>query len=116
LTAPSRTASEREKEDALQRLEHDVDAWVATTGKLRLGIGPTHDLVLIEGTAQTLLATEITEEIGDAFAAKAGFDPLKLDSPYTYLRIRPRRLQVWRKANELDGRELMRDGAWIVAD
>jgi hypothetical protein len=26
------------------------------------------------------------------------------------------RLQAWREANELAGRELMRDGHWLVAD
>src|SRR5919199_2116692 len=43
------------------------------TGKVRLGIGPTRDLVLIDGTVRALAATEIPEEVGDAFAAKTGF-------------------------------------------
>jgi hypothetical protein len=147
---PPRTPQQR-KEDALRRLENDVDAWVATadghgmtpylvplsflwngetllvatpsssptgrnlqaTGKVRLGIGLTRDVVLIEGSVQALAATNVSEEVGDAFAAKTGFDPRCLRS-YVYFRIRPQRLQAWREANELDGRELMRDGRWIV--
>jgi hypothetical protein len=84
------------------------------TGRVRLGIGPTRDLVLIEGTVQTeTAATEITAEEGDAFAAKTGFDPRELTG-YAYFRIRPQRLQAWREANELTGRDLIRDGDWVT--
>jgi hypothetical protein len=86
------------------------------TGKVRLGIGPTRDLVLIEGTVQPLAATEIADQVGDAFAVKTGFDPRQLADPYLYFRIELRRLQAWREANELAGRELMRDGHWLVTD
>jgi hypothetical protein len=151
MTPPPRTQHQR-KQDALHRLEQDIDAWVATadpasgtpylvplsflwdgstvllatpaasptsrnlraTGKVRLGIGPTRYVVLIEGTAQALTATEIPSEVGDAFAAKTGFDPRQLTSPYLYFRIQPQRLQAWREANELQGRDLMRDGDWVA--
>jgi hypothetical protein len=150
MDTPARTRSQRVS-DTRRRLEHDVDAWVATadpasgtpylvplsflwdgaallistptasptcrnlmaTGRVRLGIGPTRDLVLIEGTAEPLPASELTPELGDAFAEKTGFDPRELATPYTYVRIRPERIQAWREANELDGRDLMRDGCWL---
>lgn len=84
------------------------------TGRVRLGIGPTRDLVLIEGTVQAeTAAAEISAETGDAFAAKAGFDPREL-SGYAYFRIRPQRLQAWREANELAGRDLVRGGDWVT--
>jgi hypothetical protein len=82
------------------------------TGKVRLGIGPTRDVVLIEGTVTKVLpATEVPEELGDAFAAKTGFDPRQLGG-YRYFRIHPQRLQAWREADELEGRELMAGGQW----
>jgi hypothetical protein len=56
----------------------------------------------------------LTQEQGDRFAARTGFDPRELDTPYRWFRITPRRIQSWREVNELPGRELMRDGAWIV--
>ena len=86
------------------------------TGKVRLGIGPTRDLVLIQATVQASVAAgEIPEEVGDAFAAKTGFDPRQLTG-YLYFRIHPQRLQAWREANELPGRDLMRGGQWVVTD
>ena len=84
------------------------------TGRVRLGIGPTRDLVLIEGTVQTeTAAAEISAQTGDAFAAKTGFDPRELTG-YAYFRIRPQRLQAWREANELTGRGLMSGGDWVT--
>lgn len=82
------------------------------TGKVRLGLGPTRDVVLIEGTVQPL--TEISTELGDAFASKTGFDPRELSTEYLYFRVYPQRIQAWREANELPGRDLMRGGHWVV--
>ncbi|WP_128435814.1 pyridoxamine 5'-phosphate oxidase family protein [Streptomyces cyaneus] len=87
-----------------------------TTGRARLGVGPTRDVVMIEGTVDTIAPAQLPEEVADRFAARTGFDPRRLSTPYLYFRVRPQRVQAWREANELDGRELMRDGEWLVAD
>jgi hypothetical protein len=85
------------------------------TGRVRLGIGPTRDLVLIEGTVQAVTAAaDIPPAAGDAFAVKTGFDPRELTDGYAYFHIRPRRLQAWREANELAARDLMRGGDWVI--
>ncbi len=86
------------------------------TGKARVGVGPTRDLVLIEGTVEMLESGDLASEVGDAFANKTGFDPRQLATPYSYFRIYPQRMQAWREANELVGRELMRGGTWLVTD
>lgn len=86
------------------------------TGRVRLGLGPTRDVVMIEGAVDTVTQAELTEEEGDRFAERTGFDPRRLTTPYLYFRVHPRRVQAWREANELTGRELMRDGQWLVAD
>ncbi|MEU4998187.1 pyridoxamine 5'-phosphate oxidase family protein [Streptomyces sp. NPDC021622] len=83
-------------------------------GGVRLGIGPTRDVVIVDGTAEPVDVADLAPETGDAFAVKTGFDPRKLDDPYQYVLIRPRRIQAWREANELQGRDLMRDGHWLT--
>ncbi|MET8942688.1 pyridoxamine 5'-phosphate oxidase family protein [Streptomyces sp. NPDC004542] len=88
----------------------------AATRTARLGIGPTRDVVMIEGAVETLEPADVSEEDAELFAAKTGFDPRALRTRYLYFRIRPRRVQAWREAGELDGRDLMRDGAWLVAE
>lgn len=153
MKAPARTPKQR-KQDTLDRLENDVDAWVATadgvggtpyliplsflwdgttvlmatpadsptgrnlraTGTVRLGIGPTRDVVLVEGTVRALEAAELPDGVGDTFAEKTGFDPRELTAAYLYFSVTPQRVQAWREANEISGRDLMRDGAWLVAD
>jgi nitroimidazol reductase NimA-like FMN-containing flavoprotein (pyridoxamine 5'-phosphate oxidase superfamily) len=87
-----------------------------STGRVRLGLGPTRDVVMIEGTVDTISQAELTEEEGDRFADRTGFDPRRLTTPYLYFRVHPRRVQAWREENELTGRELMRDGQWLTAD
>ncbi|GAA1183478.1 hypothetical protein F4556_000665 [Kitasatospora gansuensis] len=80
-------------------------------GRVRLTIGPTRDVVLIEGSA--VVADGITDEVADAFAAKTGFDPRK-GRNYPYFRIRPELIQAWREVNEMAGRDLMVDGEWLT--
>ncbi len=84
-------------------------------GTVRVGLGPTRDVVLIEGTVQVVTIAELPQAVGDAFAAKTGFDPRRLATPYLYFRILPRRIQAWREVNELPGRDLMREGRWLTA-
>jgi hypothetical protein len=83
------------------------------SGAVRLGLGHTRDVVLIEGTAQAIPAGEIAAETGDAFAVKTGFEPRELADPYLYFRIEPRRIRAWREVNELAGRDVMRGGMWL---
>ena len=83
------------------------------SGTVRVGLGPTRDVVVIEGRVRALAGDEVTADLGAAFAAKAGFDPRAEPNSYLYFCITPQRIQAWREANELAGRELMRDGVWV---
>ncbi|PWR11611.1 pyridoxamine 5'-phosphate oxidase [Micromonospora acroterricola] len=82
--------------------------------RVRLSLGPTRDVVIIDGTAEPLDIADLGPDLGDAFAARTGFDPREYDEPHQYFRIRPRRVQAWREANETRGRVLMRDGRWLA--
>jgi len=140
----------RRKRDTLARLEHDVDAWVASasqdgvaylvplsflwdgtaltistpeasptarnlaaSGRARLGLGPTRDVVLIEGTIETFSSESVPDDLADAFAARL-WDPRASTARYSYFRITPVLIQAWREENELNGRDLMRDGRWLA--
>jgi Pyridoxamine 5'-phosphate oxidase len=82
-------------------------------GRTRVALGPTRDVVVIDGAVEAL-AVGADVETEDAHAAATGFDPRTLATDYVYLRILPERIQAWREANEIAGRDLMRDGAWLV--
>lgn len=151
---PAARSAEERKRDTVQRLEQDVDAWVATAGpaggspclapfsflweggalliaapaasatgrnllangQVRLGLGITRDVVLITGMAVSILPGELPASLGDAFAVKTGFDPRSNAEAYRYFRITPQRIRAWREENELSGRDVMRDGAWLIPD
>jgi pyridoxamine 5'-phosphate oxidase-like protein len=87
---------------------------LAATRAVRLGLGDTRDVSMIEGVVEVLEIDALSPEQGDRFAARSGFDPRVLATPYRWFRISPRRIQAWREVNELPGRELMRDGSWLV--
>lgn len=84
------------------------------TERARLGLGQTRDVIMVEGAVEARETAEISAELGDAFAAKSGFDPRALRTRYLYFAVRPRRIQAWREENELAERDLMRDGRWLV--
>jgi nitroimidazol reductase NimA-like FMN-containing flavoprotein (pyridoxamine 5'-phosphate oxidase superfamily) len=81
---------------------------------VRLGLGDTRDVSMIEGRVEILEIDALPAQQGDRFAARTGFDPRALATPYRWFRISPRRIQAWREVDELSGRELMRDGRWLV--
>ncbi|MEU5656780.1 pyridoxamine 5'-phosphate oxidase family protein [Streptomyces sp. NPDC047737] len=82
-------------------------------GQVRLGFGPTRDVVVVDGIAEPVDLADLDPGTGDAFAARTGFDPRGLAEPYQYFLIRPQRIQAWREADELHGRDLMREGRWL---
>ncbi|MBY8873555.1 pyridoxamine 5'-phosphate oxidase family protein [Micromonospora sp. PLK6-60] len=146
---PPRTLQQR-KQDTLARLNHDLDAWVASadrdgnaylvplsflwdgaaftlatsessptgrnlrsSGRVRMSVGLTRDVVLIEGTVETFSRENVPNDLADAFAARF-WDARVGTTRYAFFRVTPRRIQAWREANEIAGRDLMRDGHWLV--
>ena len=87
---------------------------LAATRAVRLGLGETRDVSMIDGDVEVLEIGALPREQGDQFAARTGFDPRAQDTPYRWFRIVPRRIQAWREENELSGRELVRDGRWLA--
>jgi Pyridoxamine 5'-phosphate oxidase len=149
MSSPARSAQQR-KQDTLDRLERDEDAWVASagpgadvylvplsflwdgelitvatpessptgrnlaaTGKVRLCLGETRDVVLIEGTVEAFTLETVPVQLADAFAAKC-WDARDSKPRYGFFRITPQLIQAWRQVNELSGRDLMRDGNWLL--
>ena len=81
-------------------------------GRVLVGLGPTRDVVMIDGTVARADLAGLPPGTGDAFAERTGFDPRELDG-YGYFLIRPHSVQAWREVNEMPGRTLMRDGRWL---
>jgi catechol 2,3-dioxygenase-like lactoylglutathione lyase family enzyme len=83
------------------------------SGRTRVTLGPTRDVVILDGSVE-FVSLSADEALADHFAAETGFDARTEPQEYVYLRLTPHRIQAWREANELSGRDLMRDGRWLV--
>ena len=86
---------------------------LSATGAVRLGLGQTRDVSMIDADV-AVFESDALPQGRDRFAARAGFDPRTLTTTYRWFRLSPRRIQDWREANELPGRDLMRDGRWLA--
>ena len=82
-------------------------------GLARAVLGHTRDVVLIDGKATQIGDGRLPEAVGDAYAAKCGWDPRDSKS-YEFFELLPAKVEVWRELNEHADRELMRDGTWLV--
>ena len=86
---------------------------LAATRTVRLGLGPTRDVCMIDGDVEVLEIDALPRERADRFATQTGFDPRAIKTPYRWFRVSPSRVQAWREVDETVGRELMRDGRWL---
>ena len=86
---------------------------VVTSGRARLGIGPTRDVVVVDATLERCVPVDDEPPLGAAYARQADWDP-RGDDGYVFLVLRPVRVQAWRDVAEIAGRTLMQDGVWIT--
>ncbi|HEY1573792.1 MAG TPA: pyridoxamine 5'-phosphate oxidase family protein [Pseudonocardiaceae bacterium] len=80
----------------------------------RLGLGDVRDVIMIDGDVEVIELDALPKDRADRFVERTEFDPRVLPTPYSWFRVRPRRIQAWREVNELPDRDLMRDGRWLV--
>ncbi len=89
---------------------------LAASHTVRLGLGPTRDVTMLEGGVEVVALEDLPGVEADRFATRTGFDPRSEGGSYAWFRVRPRRVRAWREADELAGRDLMRDGEWLTDD
>ena len=87
---------------------------VIDSGRARLGLGGTRDVVMIDAVLdRSVVVDDVEHELAERYAEQADWDPRTGGPGYVYLLLRPHRMQVWREANELTGRTVMTDGRWL---
>lgn len=84
---------------------------VAALPRVRVALGDTRDVVLVDGDATVKPSADISAKELRLYQSKHGSDPRTWAD--SIIRIRPARMQAWREENELPGRVLMRDGLWL---
>lgn len=76
--------------------------------------GSPADAIVI--TVDVVKSHPVEEETrtAEGFAAAVGWDPREVGSGWTFFRLRPNRINALRGYDELDGREVMREGRWLA--
>jgi hypothetical protein len=88
---------------------------IAGARRARLALGGTRDVVMIDAiVVRQIDVAGAPAAIAERYAAQADWDPRSAGGDYVYTVLRPERVQVWREENEIAGRTVMRDGAWLV--
>ncbi|MFI9344715.1 pyridoxamine 5'-phosphate oxidase family protein [Streptomyces sp. NPDC052773] len=82
--------------------------------RVRLALGDTRDVVLIDGEAEVFTRDEVPAATVRAYTAKYGWNPGEDAPSYAYFRVRPLVVQAMRGEHEMAGRQLMRDGRWVI--
>jgi len=84
---------------------------VGLVPRVRVALGHTRDVVIVEGEATLAPSTDLTAVEVRLYQLKHSSDPRAWAD--SIVRVRPLRIQAWREENELAGRLLMRDGIWL---
>ncbi|MCQ3810214.1 MAG: pyridoxamine 5'-phosphate oxidase family protein [Acidimicrobiia bacterium] len=89
---------------------------IAAEPSVRVGIGPTRDVLMIDGTAQITGLVNDDDSLAAFFHKKAGWDPRLNGDNLIFIRVTPSRMQAWREVDEVANRTVMVDGIWKTTD
>ncbi len=84
---------------------------LASHPDVRICLDGSRDVVLIDGRVELTTPGALAPDELAVLTAKLESDPRTWAD--VALRVTPVRIQAWREENELAGRLLMRDGAWL---
>jgi hypothetical protein len=88
---------------------------LVSIGLARLAIGSPDDVIVIDAKVDDFQGVgEADSELAEGFADAVGWDPRQIGGDWAFFRLRPVRVQAYRGYDELDGRDVMRDGGWLV--
>lgn len=82
--------------------------------EVRVSVGATTDVLMIDALAGIVPVAGIDPAEADGYVRSSRIDPRSVPG-FVYVRLEPRRMQVWRGQSEFAGRTVMRDGAWLDA-
>lgn len=89
---------------------------VVGTAFARVGLGELRDVVMLDADATAGPWASAQPARTAAFVAARGWDPGQESDDFVLLELRPRRIQVWRTVEEIEGRDVMRRGVWLAED
>ena len=89
---------------------------IAAEPSVRIGIGPTRDVLMVDGTAQVVGLANEDVSLAAFFYEKTGWDPRLNGDNMIFIRVTPSRMQAWREVDEAANRTVMINGGWKTTD
>lgn len=83
---------------------------IRMNSRVRIALGHTLDVVIIDGTATVLGLDEVSSDRLDAYRAKLDNNPRSWAA--VFIMATPERICAWREENEQVDRVIMRSGKW----
>src|SRR5664280_1002674 len=84
---------------------------IARVALIRVALDGVRDVVIVDGQAELESSTALSSDEIQAYLNKHGSDPRTWAD--TVIALTPTRIQAWREENEIAGRTIMRNGAWV---
>ncbi len=85
---------------------------IAAEPAVRIGLGPTNDVLMIDGTARITGPVRDDETLAAIFHERTRWDPRGDSGDWIFIRVTPSRMQAWRGVDEIADRTVMVDGIW----
>ncbi|WP_152363863.1 pyridoxamine 5'-phosphate oxidase family protein [Microlunatus speluncae] len=83
--------------------------------RARVAVGTTADVIMIDTSSSLIDVAELDAKITERYAV-VSTDPRNApEGTFVYLRLQPRRIQVWNGLHEFAGRTVMAGGRWLDA-
>jgi hypothetical protein len=86
----------------------------AASRQVRLALGPTRDVVMINARASVVTRQDAGPAITGAYRERTGWEPGSDGGDWVYVLLEPTKIQVWRDVEEIAGRTVMADGMWLA--
>ncbi|MFZ0217559.1 MAG: pyridoxamine 5'-phosphate oxidase family protein [Candidatus Dormiibacterota bacterium] len=88
---------------------------LAATRQARLALGSADDVVMVDvELGHEVPVNDAPAGVAEGFATGVGWDPREIGPEWVFLTLRPNRIQAYRGYDELAGRDVMRNGAWLA--
>lgn len=85
---------------------------IASEPTVRVGLGPTRDVLLVDGMARTIRLVQDDAGSATIFCEMTGWDPRHGTGDWVFIRVSPSRIQAWREVDEIANRTVMLNGTW----
>ncbi len=80
----------------------------------RVALGSPEDVTVLDVRAVGHGSVSGSAEMAAGFAAAVGWDPREMGEGWVFFQLEPSRIQAYRGYDELEGREVMREGRWLA--